>query len=64
MERINAYTSKSECGGVSIDVEGMVVDLVTVMKASGNSKEYFLGFVSDIFDKVEISVDILDKDMN
>jgi hypothetical protein len=37
MERINAYTKPAPGGGVTVDVEGMLVDLITVLKASGCS---------------------------
>lgn len=57
MERINAYTRPTQ-DGVTVDVEGMLVDLVTVMKAGGHSKEQFLALAAQVFDDVQVDIRI------
>ena len=64
MKKFIAYTYDqpySFMGGMEIDVEGMLMDLlITVVKANGATKEEFIKFISKTFD--EIKVDILIKD--
>ena len=61
MDRINAYITPSDDGGITVDVEGMTVDLVTIMKATGGNREAFLKFVGDIYDAVEVTITIPDE---
>jgi hypothetical protein len=59
MEGINAYSRPAPDGkGVTVDVERMCLDLITVMKASGATKEIFLDMVSRMFDEVRVDVRI------
>jgi hypothetical protein len=58
MEGINAYSRPSPDGGVTVDVERMTVDLITVLKAGGFTKEATLEFVGKIFDEVTVTVRI------
>jgi hypothetical protein len=60
MERINAYTTATPGGrgGVSVDVEGMLVDLITVLKASGYPKPEFLRMADSTWDAVAVSIRI------
>jgi hypothetical protein len=57
MDRINAYTTPSP-NGVRVDTEGMLVDLITVCKAAGVSKEEFRVWVAETFDRVEVNISI------
>ena len=55
--RIDAYTKPSLDGkGVSIDVEGMAVDLITVMKANGLTRESFIEGMGQFWDAIEVQV--------
>ena len=57
MERINAYSRPSPDGrGVTVDTERMLVDLITVMKATGETKESFLAWAAQTFDAVQIEI--------
>jgi hypothetical protein len=58
MERLNAYTTATPDGGVTVDVEGMLVDLITVLKASGHAKADFLRLADSTWDEVEVSIRI------
>lgn len=58
MERINAYSTPTQDGGVSVDVEAMAVDLVTVFKAGGFPKADFLDWISEIFDNTQVQISI------
>ncbi len=58
MDGINAYSRPSPDGGITVDVESMLVDLITVMKASGATKEIFLDMVAKTFEEVRVDVRI------
>lgn len=65
MERLNAYSKPTPDGGVSVDAEGMMVDLVTVAKAAGcPSKAEFLEFAGEIWDKVKVQIKIPNDQKN
>lgn len=64
MERIKAYSTPSPDGGVTVDIEGMLVDLITIVKAGGITKKIFLDQTSKTFDEVEVMVTIPDKNKN
>jgi hypothetical protein len=64
MEGINAYSRRSPDGGVSVDVERMAGDLVTVMKAAGATKELFLDMIGRTFDEVKVEVRIPNRAKN
>jgi hypothetical protein len=49
MSRINAYTTQKQ-GGVSIDIEGMCLDIITILKSTGQNKEQFLKDFSKMWD--------------
>jgi hypothetical protein len=57
MERIQAYSSPTSEGGIHVDTEGMAVDLITVMKVGGYTKEMFTTMISELWDQVEVEVD-------
>lgn len=54
---MNAYTSRNSTGGMSIDVEGMMVDLITIMKATGHTEQMLIDMVKELWPQVEVSVD-------
>lgn len=54
---MNAYTSRNSTGGMSIDVEGMMVDLITIMKATGHTEQMLIDTVKELWPQVEVSVD-------
>ena len=56
MERLNAYSTRVP-GGTKVDVEGMAVDLVSVMKAFGCPRHEFLELMAQTWDSVEVAVD-------
>lgn len=58
MEGMEAYSRAGSDGSVIVDVERMCVDLITVMKASGATKETFLDLVSRTFDEVRVEIRI------
>lgn len=59
MNRIQAYsTPNPDNKGVTVDVEGMMVDLVTICKAGGYTKEMFLAFAAGTFDEVRVEIKI------
>jgi hypothetical protein len=59
MERLNAYTRPAADGkGITVDVEGMLVDLITVLKASGCAKDEFLAMAGGVFDEVTVNIRI------
>jgi hypothetical protein len=59
MEGINAYSRPSPDGkGMTVDVERMAVDLITVLKAGGFTKEAAIEFVGKIFDDATVTVRI------
>jgi hypothetical protein len=60
-EGIKGYSAPSALGGVDVDVESMMVDLVMVFKAGGYDKDTFMAFASTVFDNVEVNVIIPDK---
>jgi hypothetical protein len=58
MEGIRAYSRPAPYGGVTIDTEQMLVDLVTVCKAGGISKETFLEEVHFKWNLVKVKVSV------
>jgi hypothetical protein len=64
MERLNAYSSPTPNGGVNVDTEGMAVDLITVLKMGGITKQQFLDFMSTTFDAVEVKISIPNEAKN
>lgn len=58
MKGIIGYSRPGPHGGVQVDTEAMMVDLVTVAKAGGITREQFLTFATQTWDKVEVSVTI------
>ncbi len=59
MEGLNAYSRPAPDGkGVTIDVEQMLVDLITVLKASGWQKRQFQRFVDATWNEVVVEVRI------
>jgi hypothetical protein len=61
VKRISAYTTPSVGGGVTFDVEGMMVDMVTLMKASEWPKEWAASMLSAVWDDVDVQVSIPEK---
>jgi hypothetical protein len=64
MEGINAYSRRSPDGGITVDVERMAVDLITVMKAAGADKDTFLDMLGRTFDEVKVEVRIPNRAKN
>lgn len=64
MERLNAYSRKVQGGGISVDIEGMAVDLVTVCKAGGMSGHTFRDLMLELWTKVEVEVTIPKSQQN
>ena len=58
MERLNAYIIPGEDGYIRIDIEGMIVDLVTITKAGDWNKTALLTMIGDIWSKVDVEVGI------
>ena len=56
MDRLNAYTTPTQSGGVTVDIEGALVDVVTVCKASGCDRAAFMAMVGEIFDAVRVEI--------
>jgi transcriptional regulator with XRE-family HTH domain len=63
-QSINAYTRPSQAGVVTVDVDRMAVDLITVMKAAGVAKDTFMSKIGAMFDEVEVSVRISGRAKN
>lgn len=57
MNRINAYTRQGPNDTVQVDAEGMLVDLITILKAVGHPKELFLKQVDTAWESVIVEVD-------
>lgn len=57
MRGIKGYSKSSPTGGVIVDTEGMLVDLITVVKAVGTPKADFMTWVEATWDLVEVRVD-------
>lgn len=57
-ERLNAYAKPSPRGGITVDVEGMSLDLIMVMKAGGTLKEDFIRDLSKMWDECKVSIEI------
>lgn len=53
--RVNAYAEPFE-GGVRIDTEQMIVDLVMVCKVAEVTKSQFLDKMAEMWDSVEVVV--------
>jgi hypothetical protein len=61
---LQAYTTEVE-EGLRIDTEGMLVDLITVLKAAGqDNKLGFLSYVSQTWDEVKVEVLISEDKRN
>jgi len=58
MERLNAYVLKSEGGRMLIDVEGIIVDLVTVFKLTGKEREELIAMIDEIWPAVKVTIKI------
>ncbi len=61
MKGIRGYSRPGEHGSIIVDTEGMAVDLITVMKATGHSKAEFLEFITKIFDDVHVEISLPTK---
>jgi hypothetical protein len=64
MDRINAYTTRAPDGSTSVDIEGMMVDLITIVKVGGVPKADFLDFAAEVFDEVTVNVSIPQRQKN
>lgn len=56
MERINAYTTSNKYGDCVIDVEGMVVDLITIAKADNKTLDELFIFIKEIWPEVHVEI--------
>jgi hypothetical protein len=53
------YTSPAPDGkGVIIDTERMALDLITILKADGWTKDQFTSNLGNMFDNVQVSIKI------
>ncbi len=57
-DRINAYCRPGPTGGVTIDVEGMAIDLIMACKAGGIPKDAFLRQLAETWDQVKVEIAI------
>lgn len=55
MKNIAKYT-RPDKGGITVDIEQMAVDLVTVAKAAQIGREEFLHNLGRVYDSVEVKV--------
>lgn len=58
MIRVNAYATKLANGDVSFDVEGMILDWLVVVKATGHSLEEAQSLLAQMWAEVEVTVSI------
>lgn len=59
MHRLQAYTRPAPNGkDVVVDVEGITIDLITVLKATGMLKASFHDLIDQTWDAVEVSIEI------
>lgn len=54
--RMQAYTTPEPNGDITIDCEGMAVDLVTALKIIKTDKAEFLHRLSVLWDEIEVIV--------
>lgn len=62
MERLNGYMIANSFGGVSYDMEALMVDVVTLFKAGGFDQSAMHEAVDDIWPQVEVEVTQLPMD--
>lgn len=55
---ISGYSRPSQDGGVTIDVESMMLDLIMVIKAGGIPKAEFINEFSKMFDECHVEINI------
>lgn len=58
MKGIAGYAKPDGSGGVTIDVESMIVDLCSVYKAGGLGLKDLINQVENIWPEVEVQIDI------
>lgn len=59
MNRISAYTTNDPVNkGVVVDVNGMMVDIITVLKASGLPLDLTLERFTQLWNEVQVTVHI------
>ena len=56
-ERIKSYM-KEVPEGTEVNVEGMAIDLIGVLKFNGMTKDEFLSLLEDTWDRTEIVVSV------
>jgi hypothetical protein len=61
--RLNAY-SRPTADGVTVDVELMMLDLITVLKASGVPLRPLLEKIADLYTEVEVEINIPNSKKN
>lgn len=55
--RISAYSRPSPDGkGVIVDVEGMLVDAIMIVKGTGGKKDEYLAHVARVWDEVDVQI--------
>ena len=57
MDGIKGYSKPTPDGGISVDVEGMLVDAITILKATGHPKEACVADFGKLWDEVKVSID-------
>jgi len=58
MDGIKGYSRPSPHGGVTVDVETMLVDLITVHKAGGTTKEAFMKLCEWTWGEVSVNTSL------
>jgi hypothetical protein len=62
--RLQAYSTQTADGGVQLDLKGMAIDLIAMIKGEGHSKEMFLQMLGELWDDVTVEIDIPNKNKN
>lgn len=59
MSRLNAYSKPTADGeGLNVDIEGMLVDMVMILKASGCQRKEFIKMVEEVWAELIVEVKI------
>jgi hypothetical protein len=64
MHRANAYATPAADGGVNIDVEGMMVDLIAIVKTGGITRDMLLDKIREMWNEVQVEVTIPNEAKN
>lgn len=56
--RLSAYSTTTTDGGMLVDVQGLMTDLIIVAKSDGLTLEMLLGQIITLFNEIEVQVTI------